>query len=58
MDTWNQQPDIKELAANIQNLTDIVMSLTKHKKSKKLLKKKQRLSRSLVIEMIWTFGCL
>ena len=36
VDTRNQQPDMKELAANVQNLTDIVMSLTKHNKSKKL----------------------
>ena len=37
VDTQNQQPDMKEeLAANVQNLTGTVMSLTKHNKSKKL----------------------
>ena len=49
VDTWNQQLDVKELAANVQNLTDTVMSLTKCKKSKKLPKKKQRRLQSLSI---------
>ena len=46
VDTQNQQPDMQELAANFQNITDVVMSLTKRKKSKKLPKKKQRRSHS------------